>query len=147
MKRIYDDAFWAFLFKLVVYQAKQNTPDKIYDYLLPFLTGKPLEESLVAIKDDPAIDWRSPQRGSTAYYRCVLDSFYYLLRRKGLSVTKAKQAGFVLRAQMVTLIDNDLRFVPSLRYIPYPLTRLLLTFTNRSDWLFCALLTAVRTFA
>ncbi len=80
------------------------------------MTGKPLEESLVAIKDDPAIDWRSPQRGSTAYYRCVLDSFYYLLRRKGLSVTKAKQAGFVLRAQMVTLIDNDLRFVPSLRY-------------------------------
>lgn len=69
----------------------------------------------MAIKDDPAIDWRSPQRGSTAYYRCVLDSFYYLLRRKGLSVTKAKQAGFVLRAQMVTLIDNDLRFVPSLR--------------------------------
>jgi hypothetical protein len=36
MKRVYDDAFWAFLFKLVVYQAKQNTAEKIYDYLLPY---------------------------------------------------------------------------------------------------------------
>lgn len=81
-----------------------------------FLTGKPLEESLVEMKDDPAIDWRSPQRGSTAYYRCVLDSYYYIMRRKGLSQTKAKQAGFIIRAQMVALIDNDLRFMPSLRY-------------------------------
>lgn len=41
IRRIYDDAFWAFLFKLVVYQAKQNTPEKIYDYLLPCVPFSP----------------------------------------------------------------------------------------------------------
>lgn len=42
MNRIYDDTFWAFLFKLIVYKAKQNTPEKIYDYLLPYTVFPPL---------------------------------------------------------------------------------------------------------
>jgi hypothetical protein len=47
IRRVYDDAFWAFLFKLVVYQAKQNTPEKIYDYLLPYVTSRHLCLSLI----------------------------------------------------------------------------------------------------
>lgn len=34
-KKMLDDAFWGFLFKLVVYPSEDNTPDKLYDLLLP----------------------------------------------------------------------------------------------------------------
>ena len=61
LKRVYDDAFWAMLLKLVVYQHKHNTPDKIYDLLLPFLVQAPLEAAMAETVDDPAIDWRTPQ--------------------------------------------------------------------------------------
>ena len=35
-QRIYDEAFWALLFKVGVYPTKFDTPDKIYDLLLPY---------------------------------------------------------------------------------------------------------------
>eukprot|EP01087_Luapelamoeba_hula_P004848 TRINITY_DN1482_c0_g1_i1.p1 TRINITY_DN1482_c0_g1~~TRINITY_DN1482_c0_g1_i1.p1 ORF type:complete len:4317 (-),score=602.49 TRINITY_DN1482_c0_g1_i1:51-13001(-) len=112
--RVYDDAFWAMLFKLIVYPSDFNTPDKIYDLLLPFLVEKPLEAALVETQDDLAVDWRSPQRASTAYYRAVLESFHYLMRQKGLTQKKAKLVSFVIRLQMVSMVDNDLRFVSSI---------------------------------
>jgi hypothetical protein len=111
--RVLDDAFWAFLFKLVVYPAKQNTPDKIYDLLLPFLVDKPLEAALVETKDDPATEYRSPERAALSFFRVMLEAFHYLLRRKGLTDVKTKKASFVVRAQFLALVDNDLRFVPS----------------------------------
>ncbi len=35
IERVYDDAFWAMAFKVVVYATKYDTPDKIYELLLP----------------------------------------------------------------------------------------------------------------
>lgn len=91
LKRVQDDAFWAMLLKLVVYPHKKNTPEKVYDLLLPFLVQAPLEAALAQTVDDPAIDWRTPQRAGMAYMRVILDTVHYLLRRKGFSVNKAKQ--------------------------------------------------------
>ena len=42
--KIMDDAFWGLLFKLALMPAKQNTPEKLYDLLIPFLVDKPLEQ-------------------------------------------------------------------------------------------------------
>ncbi|KAL6068400.1 Component of oligomeric Golgi complex 3 [Balamuthia mandrillaris] len=112
--RVLDDGFWALLFKLVTYASKHNTPDKIYDLLIPFLVNKPLEEALVETVEDPDIDWRSPQRASTAYFRSVLEAFHYLMRRKGLTPLKAKLVSLAIRVQMLSMVDNDLRFVESL---------------------------------
>lgn len=53
------------------------------------------------------------QRASTAYYRCVLESVHYLMRRKGLVAAKAKRVSFAIRLQMISMLDNDLRFVSS----------------------------------
>lgn len=54
-KKIMDDAFWALLFKLALIQSKQNTPDKLYDLLIPFLVDKPLEQ----VADGKIISQRS----------------------------------------------------------------------------------------
>jgi hypothetical protein len=48
-ERMLDDAFWGMLFKLALYPSKQNTPDKLYDLLLPFLVDKPLEQVALRI--------------------------------------------------------------------------------------------------
>lgn len=64
-----DDIFWGFLFKLAVYPSKQNTPEKLYDLIVPFLVDKPLEQILTDSYNDVYTDWRSPQRSSISYYK------------------------------------------------------------------------------
>jgi hypothetical protein len=56
-----------------------------------FLAQAPLEAKMVESSNDPTIDWRSPQRAGMAYFRVILESLHYLMRRKGISVEKAKQ--------------------------------------------------------
>ena len=39
LHKVLDDALWACLLKLQVYPSKQNTPDKVYDLLLPYVAS------------------------------------------------------------------------------------------------------------
>lgn len=107
LSKILDDGFWGCLLKLQVFPSKQNTPDKVYDLLIPyasyffctevlivfyrFLAQAPLEAAMAETTNDPAIEWRSPQRAGMAYFRVILESLHYLMRRKGLPVEKTKQ--------------------------------------------------------
>ncbi len=59
-----------------------------------FLAQMPLEAAMAETCKDPSIDWRSPQRAGMAYFRVILESFHYLMRRKGLSLAKAKQVRY-----------------------------------------------------
>ena len=45
-KNVLDDVFWMALYNMAIHHHEGDT-DKFYDVLLPFLTGKPLETSLV----------------------------------------------------------------------------------------------------
>lgn len=68
---------------------------KFYEILLPFLTGKPLEESLVEAaqcsKPDAAEsdqrysfgEWRSAQRSDSGYVKTVMAAAHYVLRQSG----------------------------------------------------------------
>lgn len=149
-KNVLDDVFWMALYNMAIHHHEFDT-DKFYDVLIPFLTGKPLEASLVeaenaaaaaALAAAPAAsqekasslgntsdstaceeskdglpppplaapgtpsashigakpltpencgEWRLPQRSNTAYVRCTLEAFHFLLRRRHVTDLQAKQ--------------------------------------------------------
>lgn len=117
-----DDVFWLAVYNLAIHR-HEGDMDRFYDILIPFLTGKPLENSLVEMEQhaldgangtsDPALcsDWRSPQRSETAYVRCVFHAMHYMLRSRGLSSLQSKQVALAIRAQFVAMILNDLQFI------------------------------------
>ena len=112
--KLKDDAFWAILLKLAVLPAKENTPEKLYNLLLPFLVDKPLDQILSESEVDPFIDMRLPQRSSTAYVRCLLEASHYILRRKSISVERCRQLMFAIELQMAHFVRHDLSFMPSI---------------------------------
>ena len=132
-KNALDDVFWAAAYNLAVH-AHDGDTRRFYDVLLPFLTGKTLEASLVEAERDardggePAGDgddafdaraaaagrrgaWRSPQRSETAYVRCLFDALHYLMLRRGCRSRDAKQVRLALKAQLADFVARDLRVV------------------------------------
>eukprot|EP00954_Amorphochlora_amoebiformis_P013218 1037681-Amorphochlora_amoeboformis.AAC.1 len=86
-EKIEQDAFWSLLFLL---NTRRVGPSKVYDWLLPYLIDLPLEHAVSNTGDLDDVDFRSPQRSQMAYYRVILESMHYLMRRKGLSLEQAK---------------------------------------------------------
>jgi hypothetical protein len=114
--KIMDDAFWAFLFKLVVMpDPKFNTPQKLYAWLLPFLSSKSTEHILAESITDKNISFRTPPRSNTGYLRCLVEASAFILKGKGISEDRCSLFFFLLRAQMVEFALHDTRFVPYLR--------------------------------
>lgn len=122
-KNVQDDVFWLALFNMSIH-SHEGDIDKFYDVLVPFLTGKPLEASLVET-ENAALDeasrnvqnfntsgsWRMPQRSDTAYIRCLLEVLYYLLRSKGVSEEATNQIHLAICCEMVKMMENDLHFM------------------------------------
>lgn len=95
-----------------------HSPLQFYDVLLPFLTGRPLETSLVEAEQAAEQgrqadfgDYRSPQRSITAYVRCVFHAIHYMLRGRGCSSLQAKRLQLALRMQLVHMLRNDLKYM------------------------------------
>ena len=85
--------------------------------LVPFLTGKSLEHSMVAAHEAcakqglPDAPMRSSRR-TRADYGIVRSAMHYLLTRvHGLSLAEAKHVSTLLRLQMLRFACNDLAFV------------------------------------
>lgn len=115
-KNALDDVFWLALYNMAIHP-KAGDIGKFYDILIPFLTGKPLETSLVeaeqAAAECAAVDttgpvsqemldaymanlplsgtWRAPQRSQTAYVRCIIEALHYMLLRRGVTELQAHQ--------------------------------------------------------
>jgi hypothetical protein len=99
-KNALDDVFWVALYNMAINSHGGDT-EKFYDVLIPFLTGKPLEVSLVeaetaALQDSNNSiskygEWRLPQRSSTAYVRCILEALHFMLRRRNVPQIQADQ--------------------------------------------------------
>jgi hypothetical protein len=113
-EKICDNALWLLIYKVALGGSKHDRPDKIYDLIIPFVTGKPLEESALPSYDDAATPLRSPQRSSTAYFRCIWESFHYLMLRRGLSSFNSKLVQFLFRYHLLDMVSNDLQFTESL---------------------------------
>ncbi len=118
-KNMLDDVFWLALYNLTLHSEEGDT-DKFYDTLLPFITGKPLESSLVDAENAAATSgavsasgpWRTPQRAQTQYVRCLYQAINFILtRRRGVSPLRCKQVGLAMRIQFVEMILNDLKYM------------------------------------
>lgn len=119
-KNALDDVFWVAVYNLAV-NSHQGDTIKFYDVLLPFLTGKPLEESLVDAENAALAQeesslgnygpWRYPQRSQTAYVRCVIEAMHFMLRRRGVSELQCQLIHLGLCYQMVDMVKNDLIYM------------------------------------
>jgi thiol-disulfide isomerase/thioredoxin len=118
-KNILDDVFWMAVYNMAIRTHPGDTK-RFYDILLPFLTGHPLEASLVdaenaALKEPehPNLygEFRMPQRSFTAYVRCILESFNYLLRRRKVSRLEIDQVHLTFCSELVKMMQNDLRYM------------------------------------
>eukprot|EP01033_Poteriospumella_lacustris_P010457 gene10460-7435_t len=118
-KNILDDVFWMAVYNMAIRTHVGDTK-RFYDILLPFLTGHPLEASLVDAETQAAKDpenpnlfgeFRMPQRSYTAYVRCILESFNYLLRRRKVSKLEIDQVNLTFCSELVKMMQNDLRYM------------------------------------
>ena len=120
-KNMLDNVFWIAVYNLAISSQNGDT-EKFYDILLPFITGKPLETSLVdselvaashrgAAGSQGHGQWRSPQRAQTQYVRTLYHGINYILRKRGVSLIRCKEVGLALRLEMVEMILNDLKFM------------------------------------
>lgn len=99
-KNCLDDVFWMALYNMSIHNHQGDTR-KFYDILLPFLTGQPLESSLVEVEtlaqsgsrggSSDVGEYRLPQKSQTAYVRCVLEAFEFLLKKRNVTDLQAKQ--------------------------------------------------------
>jgi hypothetical protein len=124
---VLDDVFWMSLYNMAI-NVHDNDTARFYDVLIPFLTGKPLEASLVEVEKacmeyeentshvsssessfENCVSWRFPQRSRTAYVRCIMESLHYILLRRGLKVEEAAQvlslSSTAPHAAVETLLD------------------------------------------
>lgn len=106
--RIVNDIFWAVLLRLMYSPSKNNKPSRLYELLLPFLTDEPLECAVADSMRDDKLEWRSPQRAGSCYFRCVLEAAHYLCRAEGLSIPQTKLVAFGVRLQQVLMLEQDL---------------------------------------
>jgi len=124
-KNALDDVFWMALYNMAIRQHEGDT-DRFYDILLPFLTGKPLESTLVEA-EKAAVGaaggqvaemansrgtygyWRRPQRSETAYVRCIMEAMHYLLVRRGATELQTEQIHLGLCMELVCMLQNDLK--------------------------------------
>lgn len=118
-KNALDDVFWLAAFNMCVHKHSGDT-HKFYDILIPFLTEKSLEASLVEAEEaflynpDRIGDfglWRAPQRSNTAHVRCVFEVVYFMLRKRKLSELQANQVHLCLLIELVLMMQNDLNFM------------------------------------
>ena len=108
-KNALDDVFWVAVYNLCIHQ-HEGDMKAFYDILLPFLTGKPLENSLVeaetaAVGSTTEAEvaeasrglfgtWRRPQMSNATYVRCILEALHFMLVSRGVAE---------LQAQLVTI--------------------------------------------
>ena len=110
-EKIFDDMFWGILLKLAILPAKENTPEKLYDLLLPYLVDKPIDQIVYESESDKYFEYRFPQKSETAYVRTMIESLYYLLKRHGIDQVKTTQLLFSVETQFLDFVEHDLQFI------------------------------------
>eukprot|EP00808_Paulinella_micropora_P006835 g75373.t1 len=116
-KAVLDDVFWLAAYNLAIHKHSGDV-ERFYEILLPFLTGKPLDTSLVEAEAAASKQqtgsygyWRSVQRSNTSYVRCLIHGLTYLLRTSGFSKLQAKRVMLALRFEFAKMIHQDMTCV------------------------------------
>jgi hypothetical protein len=60
-------------------------------------------------------DWRNPQRARISAFRCLMETVHFLMRKRGISVEQSRKFFYIVRYQIVLLIEHDLGFLSKVR--------------------------------
>ena len=112
--KVDDDAFWGILLKLAILPAKENTSEKLYDLLIPYLVDKPIDQIVSESINDPFFEYRFPQKSNTPYIRCLVETLNYLLKRHNINDQRSQQLLLSVELQFVEFIQHDLQFVKAI---------------------------------
>ena len=126
-ENLLDDAWWLMLWRTGFIKADINTPDKLYNDLLPLLLKKPLEAAIADNKchiDDSCCPLRTNQRSKLTGYRCVREAWLYLLNRHGASRDDSRQVYFTYQQQWLKMLLHDLHCAASIDESDVKLVRL-----------------------
>ena len=105
-QRMLDDGFWLLFWRLQLVSSDDHDHHNIYDILIPHLTGKTIAASYSP--NEPACEFRTPQRAGNCYYKSVLECLRFLCRRESLSRGLAKQLMFCIRREYIEMVWEDL---------------------------------------
>ena len=130
-KNALDDVFWVAVYNLCIHRHNGDM-NKFYDILLPFLSEKPLENSLVEAEtaatenlethgefhgDDRNSKrglfgpWRKPQMSNATYVRCILETLHFMLISRGCTELQAKQVEIIHTAEVNTNTNSAIYFL------------------------------------
>ena len=111
-RNVLDSTFWTALYLFGGNLRPQQVPDstalrlQLYEILVPFLTGKPLDESLLDAAD--VASWKPPTVGITPLSTCLLEALHFLMREASAAEAECAHAAFALRLQMAKFLRHDL---------------------------------------
>ena len=83
IERLANQAYMYLLFRMQKFPHKDHGDGLYYNAVLPFLIGNSRALSTAWNHDDPYGRWETPQKAGTCFFRCVLCTLKYLLRRYG----------------------------------------------------------------
>jgi len=92
----------------------RGSASSFYETFLPLLRKTSLEAVFAESLDDPTLDWRTPQRSGTCYFKSIFEAMYYLMRKSGFTSAQAKFVKFVLRFEAMMMARSDLGYVPEI---------------------------------
>lgn len=95
------------------FESKSNSD--VITQLQPLSSSTPSSTSSSSSPSSSVIinggDWRFPQRSNTSYVRCILEVFYFMLRKRKVSILQAKYIHLALCFELVKMMENDLHFM------------------------------------
>lgn len=106
-----DSAFWAMLFRPLVFPSEDHNHGALYGALLPFLTGGPVVHKGAAAWSDAEI---APLAGDGSRASAAVEAARVLLRHNGLGASAARRCCLRLRWGLLLSAAHDLRGTPSI---------------------------------
>lgn len=115
IERLANQAYLYLLFRMQKFEHKDHGDGLYYNVVLPFLIGKSRALSAAWNHDDQYGQWETPQKAGTCFFRCVLCTLKYLLRRSGLDKSRIKVFFHAVRQSFLLQAIADLKNVAFVR--------------------------------
>jgi hypothetical protein len=107
-ERALEPSLWYMFFRQKVTRNVENSPEMLYEVMLPFLRGAGAYQDAVDRDIATSGHWESIQRAGTCYFRCILCTMRYLMKNDGFSPLQQKQLFVQIRAGFMDQVERDL---------------------------------------
>lgn len=93
----------------MIYPSDKNDEKSIYELLLPHLLGPTRRLDIEVIRwAEQSGNFETPQRSGTCFYKCILSTIKYSMKRIGFSLQQQKQFSLWLRLAFLSAVERDL---------------------------------------